>query len=242
MNVPTFERELKQILDKMDDVVLSFSVGSFGKKYFSKISDIDVVLVLENEDFKTSRLLSQIKRRLEKKYKIKIDFMMNNIFELNSQYVLDVMNKYVLDNFQQGRYTIFKNNVGKVVNRKDARVTIVFNCRYYFDKLRNIVQGKVFHVKGQTKKIIGKERTKVCISALFNIVKQFIRYKYNRSYEEYDDMINFLRKKDHELSKFLDVMKKIKYKGRTINEKELSMIYASAKNLYSKVLCGCELN
>jgi predicted nucleotidyltransferase len=230
-------QELNQVFKDISEVKLAFSVGSFGKKYFCKLSDLDIVIIVDKESFDLTLKLSKIRRILSKKYNIEIDFMLNSTLELTSNSNLGVMNYYVLQNYLNGEYYIFKNNlITFKKTKKSSELAVQFGMRYYFEKIRNILLGQSLFMKTRSKLIIGKDRTKVCSSCMFSICKLAILKLDNKLVVEYKDIINWYLLNNNQLGVFLMDLWDAKRLGKNLNKKQLSEIYFWSNKIYSKSL------
>lgn len=228
---------LKRDLKKIKDIKLAFVIGSYNKKYFSICSDLDIIIILDEEKLDTIIKLKTMRTKLKQAYKVSIDFMINNIRELNINYPMGELNNFVITNFNQNKYTVLVNNLSeKHICNKPPLESIILDSRYYFNKLRFILLNESFFIRDVQKKVVGYEKTKISVSTLFNLVRRYILLKCNLYVEEYEDVINIIKKESLQDSKQLELFWKLKINKQEISNAQFKKLYDLSKKIYFEIL------
>jgi len=228
---------LKRDFKKIKDIKLAFVIGSYDKKYFSISSDLDVIIILDEEKLDTIIKLNTLRTRLKQTHKVSIDFMINNIRELKVNYPMGELNNFVLTNFNLNKYTVLINNLSqKEICSKPHLESILLDCRYYFNKLRFILLNESFFIRDRQKKVVGNEKTKISVSTLFNLMRRYILVKYNLYVEEYEEVINIIKKESLQDSKQLELFWKLKVDKKKISSAQFKKLYNLSKKTYFKIM------
>ncbi len=226
---------LKNEFKLISDIKLAFVIGSFNKSYFSIVSDLDIIILLDKEELNTLQYLNKLRKRLVKNYSIEIDFMINNVFELKTKVPLCELNDYVINNLNNNKYVVLKKDISNVLFEKDKFESIILDTRYFFNKLRFIFCGNSFFIRGKFKKVVGSEKTKIAISALFNILRRYILVKYNKYVDDYYKINNIIKKESLEEYQLLTKLYTIKKSNYNLDYKDFEKLYTYSRKLYKTI-------
>jgi len=226
---------LKKEFNNLTDIKFAFVIGSYNKKYFSILSDLDIIIILDNENLDTLYSLKLIRKKLKNKYSFEIDFMISNLFELQHKIPISELNDFVITNLNNDKYVILKNDLSEQLLIKNKLDSLILDSRYFFNKLRNLYFGDSFFVRDRCKKVISSEKTKIAVSALFNILRRYLIIKYNKYVEEYDTIMDIIKSESSTDYKLLFQLYMFKKNKCVIDNVHFERVYIYAKHKYEYI-------